>query len=56
MTEHLNTSEMYNLEYWSGKTLIETTERNKPKPLLLFIKRKLENTTHRTGTFKIVPC
>ena len=42
-----------NLEYWLGKRKVETIY-NKPKPVALAIIRKLSNTTHIVGRFKIV--
>ena len=45
---------LYNLEYYLGKTKIETVMFNLPIALVQWKKRVLGNTTHRLGTFKII--
>ena len=45
---------LYNLEYYSGKTKLETVMYNLPIQLVKWKKRVLENTTHSKGVLKIV--
>lgn len=44
---------LYNLEYYIGNRLLETIVYNKSKPLCLYLKKNLENTTHKLGKFKL---
>lgn len=46
--------QLYNLEYYKGKTKAETVMFNLPIALVKWKKRVLENTTHKLGTLKIV--
>lgn len=45
---------LYDLEYYVGKTKLETVMYNLPITLVRWKKKVLSNTTHRTGIFKIV--
>jgi len=45
---------LYNLEYYSGKTKLETIMYNLPITLVKWKKRVLRNTTHKQGVLKIV--
>lgn len=45
---------LYNLEYYMGKTKVETVMYNLPITLVKWKKKVLGNTSHRLGTLKIV--
>ena len=45
---------LYNLEYYVGKTKVETVMWNLPITLVKWKKKVLGNTSHRLGTLKIV--
>lgn len=46
--------QLYNLEYYQGKTKTETVMFNLPIALVKWKKSVIEKTSHRLGTLKIV--